>query len=221
MKKKSFVLLFVLVCLLVVGCKKKDESNTWVINKSEANIMLSDDVKKVFDDASKAYNGKELKLVALLSEQVVAGKNYMFLCKTEDDGVTAYKVAIVYKDLEGKATITQVNDFDITKYADKEISLNAEQVVGGWNVEIPGKPIMLEEKAQEAFDKATEKIVGVTYYPITVLATKEADGTNYAVLCYGKVSDQYGTTGIYVLTINANKGEVSTIAAVDLKDYNK
>ena len=83
--------------------------------------------------------------------------------------------------------------------------------------------MMLEDEVRDAFDEATTKIVGVTYYPIKVLATQEKDGTNYGILCYGKMSDQNGTTGVYLLTlyVTGNTKEIVSIASVDLKDYNK
>ena len=216
MKNKSLIIALIVVCLLAVGCAKKKvvKNGDWVISLSETNDFLDEDAK----DAIANYN-KELKPVALLGEQVVAGTNYMYLVCDSN----SYKVVVIYKDLEGKMQVTKISDFDVTKYANENKSMNVETLVGGWTVNIPGKPMMLEGAVQAAFDEANGKIVGVTYYPIKVLATQEKDGTNYAILCYGKMSDANGTTGIYVETLymTGNTNEVVSISSVDLKDFNQ
>ena len=235
----SISLLIVMLCIALVGCSTQIEKNVvvnedekkvvtdedeWKLTFRKSNVMFDDDVQKAFDNASSKYEKANLELVVLLGEQVVAGTNYMFLCQAESDGVKTYKTVIVYKDLQGNSEITLVNDFDVKKYVNENKDLNTEMIVGGWKTEIPGKPIMLEEEVQSAFDQATEKMVGTTYYPIAVLAKQEKEGTNYAVLCYGRLLDQNATEGIFVLTLNVNEtgtSEVVGISAVDLKEYNK
>ena len=215
MKKKGLIIALIVVCLVMVGCKKEETKvGDWELTLSETNDFLDEDAK----DAIKDYN-KDLKPVALLGTQVVAGTNYMYLVNDS----TSYKVVVIYKDLEGKMQVTKITDFDITKYANENKSMDVETLSGGWTTEIPGKPMMLEDTIQSAFDEANGKIVGVTYYPIKVLATKEENGTKYAILCYGKMSDANGTTGIYVQTlyVTGNTKEIGSISAVDLKDYNK
>ena len=222
MKKTIFIkVLMIILCLVLVGCEKKEDEektvdNSWEFKASGAESMFDENLEKAFED----YTSEKLKPIAILGKQIVAGTNYMFLCEAEK----TYKVAVVYKDLEGKAQVTQVNKFDVKKYVNEDFGLEAEMLSGGWSTEVPGKPIMLEEKIQEAFDKATERLMGVSYYPIAVLAEQEKSGTNYAVMCYGRLSDQNATTGVFVLTLyidKTDKPEVVSIAAVDLKDYNK
>ena len=79
------------------------------------------------------------------------------------------------KDLEGKTQVTKVSDFDVTKYVNEDKQMTVETLSGGWTTNIPGKPMMLGDEVGEAFDEATGKIVGVTYYPIRVLAKQEKD----------------------------------------------
>lgn len=216
MKKKYLLgILISLVCITLVGCTKKDTK--WTTIYEEREVYIDEDIKNIFTEATKDYK-TNLNLIALLGEQVVAGTNYMFLSETEKDNTIVYKVIVVYKDLQGNISLTYDNDLDITKYANKDISFNADNFVGGWEVSVPGKPIMLADKIQTSFDKATEDFVGTTYYPIKVLAQQN---DNYAIICYGRLSDQNGTTGIFVITLDTKKDELVTIAAVDLKDYNK
>ena len=223
MKKKIIVSMFIAaVCLSIVGCKKEEKevsSKDWVVDYNAPNTIFGDDILGIFNDAANNYTSMKLSPIAILGEQVVAGKNYMFLAKADN----TYKVVVIYRDLEGKSTITKVSDFDVLKYVNENIQLKAEDLVGGWKAYIPGKPIMLEDKMQTIFDKATEKVVGITYLPITPLAHQDKSGTNYAVLSYGRMSDANATTGLYVLTIYVdehNTIETVAIANVNLSDYN-
>ena len=225
MKKLFICVLIILSCFIVVGCGKKEEKekidDSWVLTMEASNMMLEEEVQNVFDQAKKDYKDGEITFLAYLGKQVVAGTNYMFLCQEMTKEQEAYKVIVVYKDLEGKVSITHNTYFNPTDYVSDDKNVDVSKLVGGWEVEVPGKPIMLGENEQEAFDKANEKMVGVSYYPIMKLATQEKDGTNVAILCYGRMADQDGTTGIYVQTISLDKKEILTIAGVDLKDFNK
>lgn len=226
MKKTIFVtILMIVLCLAIVGCESKEKeekldaniiADGWILIISEKETVFDEDLEKAFED----YSSEKLKPIAILGTQVVAGTNYMFLCETAME----HKVAIVYKDLQGNVQITQVNDFDVKKYINEDNGLETEMLSGGWNTVIPEKTNALEESIQESFDKATEKLIGVTYYPIAILAEQNKSGKNYAIMCYGKLSDQNATTGVFVLTLHVdeeNKSEIVSIAAVDLKDYNK
>lgn len=46
----------------------------------------------------------------------------------------------------------------------------------------------LDENTQPVFEKATETLNGITYYPLTVLGKQVVAGTNYAVIAYGTLS---------------------------------
>jgi hypothetical protein len=186
--------------------------------------MFEEDVQNAFYIASKETKEYALTPVALLGQQVVAGTNYMFLCQAEKDGVKDFKAVIVYVNLEGKPLITNVVDFDVTKYMNKDISLNAETLSGGWQTSIPGKPFVIDEKVQAYYDEAIQKVIGVSYFPIKVLAHQEKDGDTYVILSYGRMADQNATEGVYVLTLfvdENDKPEIKSIAAVDLKEFNK
>ena len=225
-----FLVVVISVCFFVVGCGKKEEtpadgdvqlSGGWQLVFADKQVGLEEDLVKVFDTAKADYKEMNLEAVALLGEQVVAGTNYMFLVKANN----TYKVAIVYKDLDGKATVTKVSDFDLTKYVSKERSDYSEQLSGGWYTNAPGKELMLsDEKAQNALDKATEKLAGMSYNPITLMGTQVVAGTNYAILAYGKTVTAEPKEGVYVLTIYADlqgNFELTSSAYVDLSEFNK
>jgi hypothetical protein len=216
--KKILLSVFVVIFTFVLsGCNKTNDE--WELTKDTARgsmeLMIEEDVINVFNDANKKYTKGDLDLVALLGEQVVAGTNYMFLCRSDD----SYKVVIVYNDLSGNSEITSVKDFDLNKYAYKDNSVTEEMLSGGWHTSIPGKTVMLSEKVQSYFDTAFEQIIGVSYYPIMTLATK---GNDYLILAYGRMSDLNATEGVYVVTLKVDEQDKPTvnIAGIDLKDFN-
>lgn len=55
-------------------------------------------------------------------------------------------------------------------------------LVGGWEI-IPHEAEALPEDAQAAFDKATEKLLGAEYTPVSLMATQLVSGMNYCILC--------------------------------------
>ena len=113
MRKDFLIILFVMViCLSLVGCKKKENErggekvNSWVLNLKERENTIEKGNLKIFNAATQNYTNMKLTPVAILGEQVVAGTNYMFLASTD----SGFKMVVVYHDLEDKSTITQVND---------------------------------------------------------------------------------------------------------------
>ena len=215
---KKIILIILIGCLFLTGCNKKGEEmvGSWEDNLNSKQSYINEDALKSYKQATKDYKDKNLEVVALLAEQVVAGTNYMFLCKSDN-----YKIVIIYKNLDGKSTITSVNDFDYTQYVNEEITNKNEILVGGWNTEVPKEGIKLENKVQKAFEKATERIKDITYIPIANLGTQLVAGTNYAILCYGTSN---GSNGIYLLTLYKdlnNTDEIVSSAYIDLAEFNK
>jgi len=157
----------------------------WTLN-AEMGENLSAEDKAVLDKAMEGYVGLSIKPIALLGTQVVAGINYAFLCETAPvvpNPQSKLSVIVVYQDLQGGATISDVRDFDLTAYVSESKSASTEQLEGGWTVN-SGIPVKaLREDAQTAFDKAFENLTGAYYQPIELLATQVVAGTNYAILC--------------------------------------
>ena len=218
MNKRLFISIIIFIFgMLLVGCNGNNKKvNSWDIDLVDKQAIISSEAMDVFN----SVNDNKYQVVALLGKQVVAGTNYMFLCKDDN----SYKVMVVYNNLENKASITSISDFDVTKYTNENISNNYGNLSGGWYVDVPSKGVMLDEKIQTAFDEATSKITGATYLPIGVLAHQMVSGTNYAVLCYGKLATQEENNGIYLLTLYEdlhNTREIVSIAYVDLATFNR
>ena len=82
-------------------------------------MMPYEDAQVAFDTASQKYVGVDLKPLSLLGTQVVAGKNYKYLCYGEtvtETPVSALYIVDVYQDLEGNAEITNCAVLDLLSY---------------------------------------------------------------------------------------------------------
>ncbi len=218
---KKIIIAIIITLLVLVGCSKKEENKSnipWETDLTNKQSYVSEDALKVFNEATKDYEDKNLEVIALLGEQVVAGTNYMYLCKSD-----TYKIVIIYKNLDNKLSITSVNNLDYTQFVNKEIANENENLTGGWNTQMPEEGTKLSSKVQKIFNKATKELDGATYLPIATLGHQDSDGTNYAVLCYGKMITAEDNSGIYLLTLNENeKGtdKLVSIAYIDLGTFN-
>lgn len=80
----------------------------WFLTESP---VLTDEAKSTFTKALEGYEGAVLQPLALVSQQVVAGMNYCYVCAytpSEPNAQTTYALAWVYRDLQGGAQITEV-----------------------------------------------------------------------------------------------------------------
>ena len=139
----------------------------WVINNDfdgtdDANAMSA------FEKATEDLDGYRYDVAAVLGSQIVAGTNYLYLCRAEmvvPDAKPEYVILKVYEDLEGNAEITG--------------SLRLLEGKEGWEYN-DANPYMDEnEEVNDAFDKALEGLTGVEYKPIAYIGHKD---NSYAVL---------------------------------------
>ena len=126
---KKLIAVFVCFALLVsgiavlAGCgkqkgKKEDPTENGITGGEIAggwtkadSPAITEDFRKVFDNATQALTGMQYIPVAYLASQVVAGTNHRVLCKataTVPDAATTYAIVTVYEDLNGNAEITEV-----------------------------------------------------------------------------------------------------------------
>ena len=139
----------------------------WAINNDfdgidDANAMSA------FEKATEDLDGYRYDVAAVLGSQIVAGTNYLYLCRAEmvvPDAKPEYVILKVYEDLEGNAEITG--------------SLRLLEGKEGWEYN-DANPYMDEnEEVNDAFDKALEGLTGVEYKPIAYIGYKD---NSYAVL---------------------------------------
>ena len=199
----------------------------WELFDNEANA-LPEDVQTAFDKATETFTGSELKPVSYIASQVVAGTNYMVLCEastTSENPSTSYQMVIIYADLKENAEITQIKDFDLMSYIEGDSTeISSEKLLGGWEVAEEKASVVIPQEAKDAFDKATEKLVGNELEPAALLGTQVVAGTNYAFLCFSTLQTEETINGIQVVTVYADldgNAEVTNICTVDPADYNE
>lgn len=140
---------------------------------------ITDEIRDLIEKATEGMTGAAYEPVAYIGSQIVAGTNYAILCTITPvvpDAVGKYAVVIIYKDLDGNVTITEVRDSD----AEAEVAPGGGAMLGGWA--LPETPDVTEEAAA-ALAKAAESKLGADYTPIALLATQLVSGTNYSILC--------------------------------------
>ena len=139
----------------------------WAINN---NFKAIDNVNAMsaFEKATEDLVGYRYDVAAVLGSQIVAGTNYLYLCRAEmvvPDAKPEYVILKVYEGLEGNAEITG--------------SLRLLEGKEGWEYN-DANPYMDEnEEVNDAFDKALEGLTGVEYKPIAYIGHKD---NSYAVL---------------------------------------
>ena len=252
--KKGFLITSVIVvslCLLLVGCggSKEKEDNTetqtkngksgeWFNYGLVVNNNKPEDITSKFLRAERDVTEDYLEPVTLLGTQVVAGTNYMFLCRVMQDKPLGeeldsadLRVAILYVDLQGNAEITKVTKFDVNKYVSKDISLTQEQLAGGWTVSNKfTSKVSYDSGADEKVAKATSTLAGASFKALAVLSGKKVSNAEMydAILCLQTTGIETSTPK-YSLSVLTIKGEgedeytytLESIADLNLADFNK
>ena len=194
----------------------------WKVN-DYANAYMADDELAVFEDATGALIGVDYTPITLLATQLVAGNNYAFLCTGTPVTLNAkpgWYIIAVYKDLQGISSIMSIEEIvldDIKTMDDAD----GQMMVGAWTLQVPtGKPYMLAEDAQAAFEGACKAAGYDKLQPVALLGTQLVAGTNYKVLCAGTISGD--ADNLYVADIyNDLQGDstFTDIQVFDLAEY--
>lgn len=185
---------------------------------------LTDEEKETFDKAAGAQAGMNYEPIAVLATQVVAGQNYAYLCRgtsTTQEPVTEWDVVVVYKNLQGDASITKVTPIDLTNIKTTEEVASAE-ATGAWEVREASSGVAMTAEAAQAFSKASEGYEGAQINPLALLGTQVVSGTNYMILGTGKPVVDSPKCALYVATVYQNlegNAEFTEVAMVDLLAY--
>ena len=182
----------------------------WTIPDEYEVVELPEPAQAAFTKAYDAFLGNRLEPIAYLGSQLVNGTNYAVLCRSTLATIpplTSIQVAIVYEDLEGNASFSDIHTLNIADFNQapeeeaeeplpeaeaEEPVLDAENetpalgagLLGGWDFS-SDSVAALPEDVQAAFDTAitTHKLLGVDYVPVAYLGSQVVAGTNYAILC--------------------------------------
>jgi len=92
-------------------------------NSGDIQLEKNADVKTAFEKATQMLTGAELEPAAYLGSQVVAGSNYLLLCKqtaTVPGAEPEFALVTIYSDLEGNAEITEIESIVFGEYDSTE-----------------------------------------------------------------------------------------------------
>ncbi len=122
-KNIATMMVAVMTMAMISGCGVKanamnNETTDVIVGGWSASDSseITDDVKSVFDKATKDITGVEYQPVAYLGSQVVAGTNHAILCRATEvvpDAKSYYTIMYIYEDLEGNATIQDFSDIEL------------------------------------------------------------------------------------------------------------
>ena len=80
-------------------------------NEGDISLEKNPDIKAAFDKAFEGFTGASYEPVAYVGSQVVAGMNYLILCKSSvlaSGAKTGFSLVTVYKDLEGNSELSEI-----------------------------------------------------------------------------------------------------------------
>ena len=219
-RKKGLVALVMAVALVgLTACGNSSGSvamgGGWTMTTQDA-VKLPEDVKAGFDKVA----GKDLVPVALIAQQVVSGTNDMILCRSGNE----YRMIVVYRDLQGTATITNNVPFVLTDYTSGGDTLQTTPLAGGWHVPSEMTSIPLSGDAKTAFNNALTSLSGNDIESMALLGTQVVSGTNYAILCRVTPMAQNAVSSVQVVTVYSDLQKNASFTAfspIDPKKYSK
>ena len=235
MKKIALIVAaMLLVTVVFTACAKKEEPapqtepavvGGWTLNTDETKGMLDEDAQKAFDKALEGYAGMGFEPIALLGTQVVAGTNYLILCRgttVTAKPETKLVTVKVYAKLDGNAEILEVKDFDLGAIEQIEDGKGTEKgLAGGWNIPLDYKVVNLPAEAAKAFDGAMDGFTGANYEPMALLGTKVIAGVEYAILCHQTLvtaNPESNVAVVYVCGMADGTNEIKNIVPLNLAE---
>ena len=223
-RKVKAIIALVVMCAMLAGstlavCAATD--GAWSTSKARYSFLTSSQ-KKIFNKAVKGITGVEYKPVALLAKQIVAGTNYIYLCKgttVTQKSVKSWYVMSVNRDLKNKVSIRSIKKLKVSKIKTNK-NPRTETLSGGLEIAaVKNKSKALSPAVRKVFKKATKNYTGFELRPIALLGTQVVNGKNYMVLCYAK---NHATKDLFVVEIYRNssgKCKLTSCKSLDLESY--
>ena len=114
--KKLIALILTILMMISAASAEGTLCGGWT---PSADPAVTEELKTLFDKGTEALTGASYIPVAYLGSQVVAGTNHCFLCLSRvviPDAIPNYKLIFIYEDLQGKAEIMNIADFDFGSF---------------------------------------------------------------------------------------------------------
>lgn len=221
------IVLFFFTMLLLCSCANKnikDEVDVnenkilhspWKLNNDFNELNIDNDDIIEYLKSSDLNNYDDYIPIALLSSQVVAGVNYMFLCKN----AFGYEIVILYCDLDNNLSIYKIMPFDIENYLNNNEPNNYVSLMGGWYPYYDENNVLEIDDIEIFNPKFIEDNFDVLYKPIALLASQLASGTNYCYLAYEINSLSNISEQLVIISIHKDLNNNHSINSINYLDF--
>lgn len=106
---------------------------SFIANDGDMALEKNESIQNAYDRAMEGMVGAAYEPIAYLGSQVVAGTNYLVLCRStvaSSDAEPAFTLVTVYEDLDGSAELLDIDDLVI---GGTDTSDNFEQIPNPWS----------------------------------------------------------------------------------------
>lgn len=208
MKKIGIIIISMLLILGLAGCKEETKNEDVVGGFSiEGSVAgtLPESAQEAFDKVMEGFTGVGYEPLACIGQQVVAGMNYAILVKSQvvsPDSKAELKVMYIYSPISAEPEIKEIVDFKLIDYLNGEITIenNTTELLGGWNVPEDGGLNAMPQQLATATSALFSTYTDLLIEPLACVGTQVVAGTNYALVCRGKV-DENSRSSLYMVEI--------------------
>ena len=200
----------------------------WQTAKIPEGQALRPNVQEVWDKlGSVNYEGVELEEAVYLGSQDVGDNalNYEILCVGSSEGTDDLYMVIMYESAEGDVYITRMTKIDLDELAQENNEApTGEALPGEWQFSrtVQEVPTSVDQVTASLFGGLPGQYPEKDLTAVMLLATKQSDVTEYAVLCYE--IPEGAESGFYeVAFVTGDQfGYItdSTLVPLDLAEYN-
>jgi hypothetical protein len=105
----------------VLNSSSEGATGGYSVNDGDTSLAANKDVLAAFNKAMDGCAGVDVRPIAYLGSQVVAGMNHMLLCKSTvvyPDAKPSYSIMTVYEDLDGNAQISTTQKINFSNISE-------------------------------------------------------------------------------------------------------
>ena len=205
------ILSILVMILVLISCTGKKQSNTakentvktlkegdWNIDPKQVN-SIDENIKTIFNDASKTLLGVKRELMLYLGNQVLNGVNYAFICRSE----ITYPSSSPYYEII-VCNVSDKNEISIVKI--EKIIESSQNSAGAISCTSSDEAKINISNSKESndlikiFKDAVKDIKDFEYIQELYVAKQVVNGINHYFIAKAISND--GTSSVKLLTIN-------------------
>ena len=172
---------------------------------------------KTFEKGTKNYTEKNLSPLAVISQQVVWGVNFAYLCQGTTKGDTPQKswdIVTIYEDFDGDDSLLSVNTIELDDI--HTLDKKDDENLGIFKDVTAERDGSFDDDVKTAI-KSALKNSKKEYTLLTLLGSQYNDKTIYKVFAQ---QDNNGSVDNCILTVSVDKDGNSSLDKTELFDIN-